>query len=537
MGSEHRPIVSPAQSLLHALIDTIDRSLRSATYLHETRELLKALKVQLTWYEDALHAFPAGFHDEFDDLSEGIVEEFLRGKTGIVEDIKGLCEGTTAAIPYALATYLNKEFRRLYDPKPEGSWPLSMPRPKQVRGGVALCPFRQFNYFYQDVGHNLEKIFGKLDAMIIGYCENSGLGTDKLPARDKFPGSLAMIGFQYAMASDIIQQAVLFHELGHHLFAMKELPDTACRGRLLEKLKERLPEEFLLAGVEDTTRRTEAIEENATRIRDDMIIPWIGELFADAFAIAIGGPQYGLAFRDLTGPSKRERTFTETHPADLLRRHQQWKTLQEAGWAKGMVDGPPRDEDFASLASGVFRRLEPGDDLANVSWKFLHPFFGTQDEPPGLDVFVTILKEEFDWIAKSAVACVDDADSRCAEFWALGPEVMKLFERAVVPSTIVLKQSSLGERAGIDVDGHLDPDGGDKGEAWIYRPQPCTVMNVARVIYETGCGKLLEDWPPPQQAGETVPKDKLFVVHARLSDWTQKAIADWLLYEGQEKRG
>ena len=375
MGSEHRPILSSAQSLLHALIDTIDRSLRSATYLHETRDLLEALKRQLTWYEDALHAFPAGFHDEFDGLSEGIVEEFLRGKTGIVADIKGLCEGTTDAIPYTLGTYLNHEFSGLCGEK----------------GGVALCPFRQFNYFYQDVGRNLAAIFGKLDTMIIDYCENSGLGTDKLPARDKFPGSLAMIGFQYAMASDTIYQSVLFHELGHHLFAMKELPDKAYRERLLEELKKRLPEEFLLAGVEDTTRRTEAIEEHATWIRDKFVIPWIGELFADAFAIAIGGPQYGLAFHDLTGPSERATTFTETHPADLLRQHQQWVTLQEARWTKAMVDGPPEEEDFVALASGVFRRLEPRDDLANVSWKFLHPVFGTQDEPPWLKDLVTIL--------------------------------------------------------------------------------------------------------------------------------------------------
>ncbi len=527
MGGEHRAILSPAQSLLHALIVTIDRSLQSATYLHETRDLLEALKLQLAWYENALLAFrAAGFHDEIERLSEGIIEEFLRGETGIVQDIKGLCEGTTDAIPYALGTYINYEFQRLC----------------REEGGVALCPFRQFNYFYQDVGRNLAQIFGKLDVMVIDECENSGLGTDKLPARSEFPGSLAMIGFQYAMASDIIQQAVLFHELGHHLFAMKELPDTACRERLLRKLKSRLPEEVLLQDVPDTVkkdadRRAQAIDNNAERFRDYLIIPWIGELFADAFAIAVGGPQYGLAFHDLTGPSRRERTFTETHPADLLRQHQQWVTLQEAGWAKGMVDGPREEEDFVALASEVFRRLEPRDDLANVSWKFLHPFLGTQDEAPGLGVFVTILKEEFGWIAKNAVECVGDADSRCEEFWALGPEVMMLFERAVVPSTIVLKQPSLDGLQGIDVDGHLDPDGGDKREAWMYWPQPCTVMNVARVLYETGCGKLLKDWPPIQKPGEDMPKAKLFRVHTRLSDWTQKAIADWLLYKLQEKRG
>jgi len=515
--------------------------------------LLEALKRQLTWYEDSLLVFrTSDLVDEFKHLSEGILRGFLRPETRLVEDIKGLCEGTTDVIPYALATYITHEFRRLCDPKPEGSWPLSMHRPKEACGGVALCPFRQFNYFYQDVGRSLADTFQKLDAMILEQRDSLASDSGRLRDPSGFPKTHVMIGFQYAMAGDIIYHSVLFHELGHHLFAAKWMPDKQHAERLYDKLRRDLPADVLLKDVppkvrDDPDRRAQILDNTARHLLDYFILPWVGELFADAFAVALGGPQYGLAFHNLTGPSERDTTFGQSHPADLLRKHQQWITLREIGWTE---DKPVKDagapgavgkdrsvaESFRAVAVEVFSSLRPRS-IEDVRWKIVDPSSVIHDEDPVLTVLAAVLIDELHRIAAKAVEVVEDAKVRCSEFWALGPEVMKLFERAVVPSTIVLKQSSLGERAGIDVDGHLDPDGGDKREAWMYWPQPCTVMNVARVLYETGCGKLLKDWPPIQEVGAATPKDKLFRVHGRLSDWTQKAIADWLLYQAHGEHG
>ena len=152
MGKDKlRPALTPAQSLLRALIDTIGRSLSASTYLYETDGFLHALKRQLAWYEHALLAFHAAdLHREHRDLSRLITEAFLDQDNRLVENIKGLCEGTTDVIPFALAAYLNLEFSDLCEerrapPAPAAPGDVDNIDPgdtEKTQGGVALCPFR-----------------------------------------------------------------------------------------------------------------------------------------------------------------------------------------------------------------------------------------------------------------------------------------------------------------------------------------------------------------------------------------------------------
>ena len=107
-----------------------------------------------------------------------------------------------------------------------------------------------------------------------------------------------------------------------------------------------------------------------------------------------------------------------------------------------------------------------------------------------------------------------------------------MLENAVVPSTIIVSwQRTLNGLEWKDAHGWLDPEEGAKGKARVYHPQPSTVMNVARLLYEGGSERLLEQWP------EDDAEKKVFQVHSRLSDWAQKAIADWLLFRQKEESG
>ncbi len=560
-NDKKRPALSPAQSLLHALIETIDHSLQSSTYLRETKSLLDDLKRQLGWYERALLAFQdagkkRGNYDEFDALCEKTLKTFQNAETRLIENIKGLCEGTTDAIPYALATYLNSEFRSLCNkdaplaPKadrekdaPDGGGAARGERPGDS-GGVALCPFRQFNFFYQDIGSSFAGIFASLtDAYqseldVLTRCQK-----DKLGIPPSMPHTHALIGCQYAMADDVLYHSVLFHELGHYLFDFMRRDDY--KGDLLQKVVERLPAERILGAYSEFLQNSDDNEKQGfvrsmqTRLHS-LLLQWTNELFADAFAAALGGPQYSLAFHDLTGPRQELTTFTRLHPADLLRQRQQWLALKRSGWARdeeavvgdatadadgeAKTEGELRFEAMARRALATLRHEGPLDKIdPKPEWQ---PDRGLVAVPKDiLPVLASILDSISARIADDAKACVSDTDRRGSEFWQLGPDVLTMLENAVVPSTIVSGQGTLNGLVGKDAHGWLDPEEGDKDKAWVYHPQPCTVMNVARLLHQDGSERLLDRWPKDDA------KRKVFQVHSRLSDWTQKAIADWLLFE------
>lgn len=563
-NDKKRPALSPAQSLLHALIETIDHSLQSSTYLRETKRLLDVLRCQLSWYEGALLAFQHagerhGNYGEFDALSEKTLETFQNADTRLIENIKGLCEGTTDAIPYALATYLNSEFRRLCKKHgllapqadrekgaPDGGGGARGETPAD-KGGVALCPFRQFNFFYEDIGRSFAGIFLSLTGTYRKQLEVLDPDERRELLRDltDMPRTHALIGCQYAMADDVLYHSVLFHELGHYLFGF--MHRDAYRENLREKVLERLPAGQILEAYSRILQESDDDEKRGfvsfkqTQLQT-LLLQWTNELFADAFAAALGGPQYGLAFHDLTGPRQERMTFTRLHPADLLRERQQWLTLERSGWARDeeaaegdatadadsepKTEGELRFEAMARRALATLRDEKPPDEPdSKAEWK-PEPHLVAEDIFP---VLATILESISARIADDAIACVSDTEKRSSEFWELGPDVLTMLENAVVPSTIVRRQSTLYGWKGKGAHGWLDPkkEKVNKEKAWVYHPQPSTVMNAARLLYEGGSERLLEQWP------EDDAKKKVFQIHSRLSDWAQKAIADWLLFQGK----
>lgn len=492
------PLLSPAQSLLSALTKAIEAPLQTGIFLSETKDLLVAIREQLLWYRKALAAFrEAGLAEEYVALSKQVREDFLSRNARLVEDIKGLCEGTTDSIPYEFAIYLNHEYGRLCGKE----------------GGVALCPYRQFNFVYHDVGRSLRATFDKLSETIIEQRDNQEAKLTGLEDPPALPSSLVMIGYQYAMSDDIVYQSMLFHELGHHLFPPSCLNTPDYTRKMMGALKTRPSIQ------KELSKRPQGMSESdAWRFLDDYIRPlcssWVNELFCDAFAMAMAGPQFGLTFDDLVGWQPRQTSFGNSHPANLLRRHVQWRVLQQTGWLSSPTpDGADGSDAFTKMALQSFGSLKPTQSLAGVSWQAL----------PAREPYADVLGDMADWlvdqidvIAEEGINVARDASSRSAEFWSLGPHVARLLNRAVVPSTVITSDD-----LGI-VAAHQH-----EGKCWRYYPQPCTVMNVARLLHETGCEDLLGLWPDNGNGR----KDR-FSVGKRLSEWTQKAIEDWLLLQG-----
>jgi len=314
------------------------------------------------------------------------------------------------------------------------------------------------------------------------------------------------------MADDVLFNAILFHELGHHVFEenASSLPffSTDLRNELEQVYQDKLPH-FASA--------TEEEQKQYLGRTVEIVRSWISEIYSDIVATSIVGPQFCFACSDLFTLTQRIvglKQFTQSHPAPLVRASQQYYALTEVGWMvipKEILPGSA----FNDLAHQVFSKLEPGPfPENNDDWNLGYVGVGKATGGFMIDAFMKRITK----VRAHAIAQVRDAQSRSKEFWYLGDAVADALNRAVVPSTIVSAQPPPKDGLkGV-------PTNGDQA-FFRYHPQPCTVMNVARVLYQDGCSELLKRWTQNRLA----TYDETLHVHRRVSQWVHKAIGDWLL--------
>lgn len=514
----HRPSIATTESLLHALIRNIDYSRESSTHLRETEDFLVAIKEHLVWYDRILHIVWADeerFPPEEVADTVGVVENLVYE---VIESVKGLCDGTTDRIPFSLATLLNHEFERYIKSDTEDRGRTA--DTEDQRRGVALYPVTEVNYYYEDVSDAIGNAFHDLDIWLVDVVL-SRLDPEPIHDPPDFPRSLIAIGFQYAMVDDVLYNGILFHELGHYVFKRRKL-DERFR-KLVEQSLRRKFRQFS-AYKDYIDRKIYADAREFVDGQVNIVLSWIMELFCDAFGVAIMGPAYAFAFRDLAGPQSRSTAFFVTHPADLLRQQIQWHVLQKTEWSIAPTKVTKGARQFVKTASDVFAHLRSErlprldkwdvDALKYVSHETIAP------------VLIKELSRHRTRIVEAAIKSVDDWSERRNDFWALGPTVATALEHGIVPSTVVLARANpeFSQVKSTKL----------RGRRRCYHPLPSTVMNVGRILFHTGCPELRANWPRRQ--GGSPSHDDILQIHRRLSEWVQKAIMDWLLIKGAAKR-
>ena len=345
--------------------------------------------------------------------------------------------------------------------------------------GIALYPVVEVNYYYENVSNFLGKQLEDLNKEITEDYEITTLPDSISTNKSK---ELIALGFQYVMMDDALYNAILFHEIAHHIFISGKY-EKPFKQKIFKLFKRKL------------SRRIKSNSYNDEEINiavDNYVKPllsWIQELFCDCFGAAIVGPAYVFAYRDICSlfPEENPKTFSYSHPASLFRKIYQWKVMKKVGWTK-----PLKNNNFSKETKNIISTLRVIKNPRE------YEFIDENEDVYYRELFNEFKKHVED-IEKLARNCVTDAKKRVADFWGIGAEVKEALELAIVPSTI--------------------PKNGK-----IQHPLPSTILNISRIISESGYKNLLENWPKEK---EGLPK--LLDVQKGLNNWTQKAIEDWVL--------
>lgn len=135
-----------------------------------------------------------------------------------------------------------------------------------------------------------------------------------------FPDKLALVGIPYSQDSVLFSNLLLCHELGHFVFEEFLLPKVLAPHY-----------QNSLSGL--LGRHPKALEVSWCTSR---LAAWSEEIFCDRFAIALMGPAASFSFIelfDLVGSaSAQDVEFSDSHPADMCRLHDQFDQLDLGGW-------------------------------------------------------------------------------------------------------------------------------------------------------------------------------------------------------------
>jgi hypothetical protein len=463
-------------SLVSFLQKAIDSSWESSSHLPETEKFLKKIRNNLNWYLEVIYIVL-----EDKDIGSEIKEKFFGDINkllyNLIPQIKGLCEGTTEKIPFWLALLLEYEFENTCKTLKNSNL--------KNETGIALYPVIEVNYYYENVSDFLGKQLESLNKEITDDFEITTLPDYISSDTSK---ELIALGFQYVMMDDALYNAILFHEIAHHIFIAGKYEEP-FKQKIIKLYKRKLSKVLKADGYND---------EEIDIAVDDYVKPllsWLQELFCDCFGATIVGPAYVFAYRDICSlfPDENPITFSDSHPASLFRKIYQWKVMKTVGWIK-----PLKNNRFSKDAKKIINTLQISDSPRK------YEFTNGPDDEYYRGLFKEFKKHVAD-IEKQARKCVPDAKNRVSDFWGMGEEVKDALEVAIVPSTI--------------------PKNGK-----IQHPLPSTILNISRIISEGGYKKLLENWPK-----EKGGLSKLLDVQKGLNNWTQKAIEDWVLIKRSGK--
>lgn len=474
-----------AQLMLRSFARQIEHSLRTSTHLRETAAILAPLLAHLSHYDHLLSQCAAS--NMVDDEALGRVISLISQKVPqFSPDIRGLSDASCDRIPFVLATYLNHELR-CTPGLPGDSSPIQ---------GLALYAAPTWDYYYEPFPHSLKNVFAGIDeglAQLLPKAPPEHYTYSGPP----FPENVGVVGFPHPMTNDFLHNITLFHELGHVVFNRTYLDtyqltiNECLEGHKLEMNKQ-LEGEYPT----DESRRLAAC-----RYVNAILVAWCSELFSDCLAIATVGPVYSFGFRNVCNPAQRTTTFTDTHPAPALRQQVQSDFLAQMQWNVGLSE----DEcpGFLAQARKTFASLRACAPSGP------YDFGGRMLSglPHGLTMALpALLQSTISKIKEDAASCVLDATKRAEEFWDQASAVADALNWAMVPSTVVVSGKTVN-------------------------PRPSTVMNVAAVLYEMGCAELLQNWLKNRKR----TPEKRQQAQSRLSEWTLKAVSDWLLLEGARR--
>jgi hypothetical protein len=498
-----RPSPSPVQSLVRSLGELLESAVSSARLSRQAKELAEEIRKHLAWIESLLHvAYTIKHPSGAFVISESELRIGLKTSAELVSEwteiVRSICDSITTRVPYHMGEWLSEELELLHP----GATP-----PAELRRRIALCPTTDLNYYHQNAAVIRKDLQNLQDQHVTLFSKVLQQATPfpQPTIRDDLP---TMIRFHYSLPNDLLLNPILFHELGHHIWQTVD-PLKSVRVEIGNALLARMNtwswfQKTFAAEVaaKKWTDKAHAVLRTYSRT----LFSWLQELFCDAFATTVLGPQFALASDSLFRFLKSNPwEFNVTHPADIYRARRIWKLLSLTGWSS-----PGSGDSFSLLATEVINTCRPTsgvvssatDPWEDVLTTILRTDPDLKDAPDNM--LFTLVEMYADKVDEAALQIVPNAKDRAKEFWDVGSMVAELLNNAIVPSTVVVPSTAPATTTALN-------------------PLPSTVTNVARVLIEVGCPELLANW---KASGHEHEFQRVRVVEQRLSEWTIKGVAD-----------
>ncbi len=303
-----------------------------------------------------------------------------------------------------------------------------------------------------------------------------------------FPPDLGLVGIPYSSCNGLFLNCLIPHELGHIVYQETELGEQIENSvdNLLEKMQNEI----------DPTAR------NLSWCREKLIA-WGEEMFCDLFAICLIGPAYSFAFSELMaashivgqepGSPKEFFDFASHHPAGAFRFRVHAALLVNLGWWDTISDWTSAPIEVLRTRTDL-RLYDLGLDAL--------PPEGVQQNP-----LIDCFSEVCNWLIDFVISAIPTDNALIQSFNDQSPTISQYLKRAVVPSSIVLKQKGV-----------------------VY-PGPIVILNSTFRFY-------LEELPELIRSVEGDIKDDVesrSKYSMRLELWALKGIEDSRLLAYQEK--
>ena len=306
-----------------------------------------------------------------------------------------------------------------------------------------------------------------------------------------FSSDISILHFPYSTAKQILVNCILFHEMGHFVYE-----NTNMEPEFKQTVKRNLP--IFLDSNPEIARQTK-FPLYISKYVWHLLRKWVNEIFADIFAIRILGPAYHFAYLEMvqlipTNIEERNRTFTNTHPADDYRFRIQGIWLKKGRWDKVLKE----------KVRYIFDNLEKCQEQTSMSVYKINCRSPIDDKNSQENLHSWML-EQFENMVKIIEGKIEEKlklfEEPIKDFEENDEAVTACLEHGIVPSSIY---RTTQEQA--------------------IHSNPTTLLNSGYFFYLTGMKKLLEKVKINNNISDI---DTQLFYMKRLNQWLAKGIEDW----------
>ena len=442
------------------------------TYLHETGNFLEHIQKSLKAIDEFIRkTIDKKMAPPLAKVKLKELDLIREGLSWLYTFVKEAIDADTLSMPYSLTIFLNHTARELQKPD----------KVSLVVLGSSDLMYYKYNL------KRLRDLTKKLKYVIHNY--------------PVLPENIGILKFPYCSAQEILVNCILFHEMGHYIYEKTGLQRyfyNSISDNLSAFIKDKKIMEKITAPL--------LVQRRLFNYVANLMLRWADEIFADIFAIRTLGPAYHLACWEmeqiLTTKIKRNRNFSETHPANDFRFQMHAKWLSDGKW----------DEIIKKRTLHVFNRLKDCEKLEFKNNDFSINYKSPLEDKPDLEKKLhNWILQEFEKMVKKIEPVVsaelENFENPITDFEKNDSLVTDCLEHGVVPSTVYNENKQR------------------------CHPSPTTILNSGFFFYLGGMDTLLEK---VESKGHP-PLDKRINYEKRLNQWLAKAIEDWqiLLEEGK----